>query len=182
MCTCISKYGKELLGEGSLEKQGAKEEAGMVGFLKRAKCDPSFRDCFSFSVGFQYKQEDKRRPMFLPGQCHLELWAKGLDFSSYQCWCLPCPEASWKWARRGWLLTFGICLDPLFSKKSSFTMPGANYSPGSCWNGGGRLQVLVASWFWGPEYLTLPSYIVNKRVLIESYQYHSVFVRRAFFS
>ena len=78
MCTCISKYGNELLGEGSLEKQRAKEEAGMVDFLKGAKCDPSFRDCFFFSVGFQIQARRQEETNVLTWAVPSRALSKGL--------------------------------------------------------------------------------------------------------
>lgn len=67
----MSKYEIQVLGVSG--ETGCKGRRGVVGFLKRAKCVPSIFRTDSLSVGFQHKQEDKRRPMSLPGQGHLEV-------------------------------------------------------------------------------------------------------------
>lgn len=46
----MSKCGNELLGEGSPEKRGGKGRRGVMGFLKRAKFDPSIFRTDSLSV------------------------------------------------------------------------------------------------------------------------------------
>lgn len=83
MCVCVyvcmSKCGIELPGEGSLEKWSKGRRRGLVGFLKRAKCDPRiFRPDFLSLLAFNTSKKTRgdQLPLellSLPGQCHLEL-------------------------------------------------------------------------------------------------------------
>lgn len=147
VCVHKSKYAIELLGEGTLGKQGEKEEAGGE-FSKKIRVRFKHPQDW-FSVGFQHKKENKR-PTFcrvaVPAwQCLLELWAE----------CFACSRAVGsgtcsllrlvRKGRGGWLLMLGMPQWPFVPGKSSFTEHGVSHSPGSCWNGPSRLQVPRAS-------------------------------------
>lgn len=127
-CACLSV-------ELSYLAEAAKKEGGVVGFLKRAKCDPRIFRPDSLSLLVFDTSKKAGGDHCLSGCCPYlerpgELWAKGSAPSGYT-WVLQCPGASQKGAGGvdSWCLVSALTLfvlqEVLFHCAWSQSVPGA---------------------------------------------------------